>query len=88
MASKLYVGNLPTGVNKGQLQDLFAAQGEVVSSRLSLDHETGEPAGFGFVNMAQDADAHKAIMNLNGHEFMGRRIEVRMAKPRNPRATG
>jgi RNA recognition motif-containing protein len=86
MPSKLYVGNLASDVDKEQLQALFAAHGEVVSSRLTVDHETGMPAGFGFVNMAKDADALKAISSLDGQDFRGRNIEVRRAKPRKPRA--
>jgi RNA recognition motif-containing protein len=82
VSSKLYVGNLALDVNTAQLQELFAAQGEVVKSRVSVDRETGEPRGFGFVEMAQDADARKAISSLNGHSFRGCDLEVRLAKPR------
>jgi RNA recognition motif-containing protein len=82
MSSKLYVGNLSYDVAEGQLQALFAAQGEVLSARLSVDRDTGKPRGFGFVEMAQDADAHKAISSLDGRDFMGRSLKVSMAKPR------
>ncbi len=88
MPSKLYVGNLASDVDKTQLQELFATQGEIVSSRLSMDHETGGPAGFGFVNMLNDADALRAISSLDGRNFMGRVIEVRLAKPRKASAPG
>jgi RNA recognition motif-containing protein len=88
MSSKLYVGNLSFDVVEGQLQELFAAQGEVVSARLSVERDTGRPRGFGFVEMAQDADAHKAISSLDGHDFMGRSLKVSMAKPRAAHPTG
>lgn len=82
MSSKLYVGNPARDVSKAQLREFFAAQGEVVKSRVSVDRETGEPLGFGFVEMAQDADARRAISSLNGRIFMGKNLEVRLAKPR------
>lgn len=85
MSSKLYVGNLALDMNMARFQELFAAQGEVVRSRVSVHHETGTPRVSGFVEMALEADARKAISSLNGHDFMGCDLEVRMARPRNPR---
>ena len=85
MSSNLYVGNLPFDVDEAELQELFVAQGEVVSAKVVMDRETGRPRGFGFVEMAQAEDAQKAIQNLDGREFKGRSLKVNMAQPRENR---
>jgi RNA recognition motif-containing protein len=88
MSSKLYVGNLPFNTGEEELHDLFATQGEVVSAKLITDRDTGRPRGFGFVEMAQEEDAQKAIENLDGQEFMGRNLKVNIARPRENRSGG
>lgn len=85
MSSNLYVGNLPFDVGEEELQELFVAQGEVVSAKVVMDRETGRPRGFGFVEMAKPEDAQKAIQNLDGREFKGRSLKVNMAQPRESR---
>lgn len=64
---------------------LFSQHGEVSSARVVTDRYTGRNRGFGFVEMASDEDANKAIEALNGLEFMGRTIVVNQARPREPR---
>ena len=86
MASKLFVGNLSFEVGNEELQELFATQGEVVSATVITDRDTGRARGFGFVEMAQDADAQKAIQNLDGRDLQGRNLKVNMAKPRENRS--
>ena len=88
MASKLFVGNLSFEVGNEELQELFAGQGEVVSATVITDRDTGKPRGFGFVEMAQEADAQKAIQSLDGREFMGRNIKVNVSVPRETRSGG
>ena len=85
MSSNLYVGNLPFDIDEAELQELFVAQGEVVSAKVVMDRDTGRPRGFGFVEMAQAEDAQKAIQNLDGREFKGRSLKVNMAQPRENR---
>ena len=85
MGNKLYVGNLSFDAGEEEMQELFAAQGEVVSARVITDRETGRPRGFGFVEMAQADDAQKAIQSLDGQEFMGRNLKVNVAQPRENR---
>jgi len=86
MASKLFVGNLSFEVGSEELQELFAGQGEVISATVITDRDTGKPRGFGFVEMAQEADAQKAIASLDGREFMGRNIKVNVSVPRETRS--
>jgi RNA recognition motif-containing protein len=88
MSNKLYVGNLPFEVSELDLQELFAAQGEVVSAKVITDRETGRPRGFGFVEMARAEDAQKAIQGLDGRDFKGRNLKVNAAQPREDRAGG
>jgi cold-inducible RNA-binding protein len=88
MSNKLYVGNLPFEVSEVDLQELFAAQGEVVSAKVITDRETGRPRGFGFVEMARAEDAQKAIQGLDGRDFKGRNLKVNAAQPREDRAGG
>jgi RNA recognition motif-containing protein len=82
MASKLYVGNLSFSTNDDHLRDLFASLGEVVSATVVTDRETGRARGFGFVEMASETDAQKAVEALDGRDFMGRTIRVNPAQPR------
>ena len=86
MSSKLYVGNLSFETAEADLQDLFGSQGEVVSANLITDRDTGRSRGFGFVEMAKDEDAQKAIQNLDGQDLQGRNLKVNLAKPRETRS--
>ncbi len=85
MASKLYVGNLSYKTNDGELQQLFAQAGEVASAKVIVDKMSGRSRGFGFVEMANDADAQKAIEMFNGQEMEGRKLIVNEARPMEER---
>ena len=86
MAAKLYVGGIPyTSTNDG-LRDAFAQAGSVVSATIIMDKMTGRSKGFGFVEMATDEDAKKAIEMWNGKDFEGRTLTVNEARPLEPRA--
>ncbi|WP_080904128.1 RNA-binding protein [Parabacteroides sp. Marseille-P3160] len=81
----IYISNLSEGVNDADLKDAFAEYGEVSSSKVILDRESGKSRGFGFVEMPNDAEANKAISELNGAEYDGKVITVNIAKPRENR---
>lgn len=85
MAKNLFVGSLPWSVNDEQLAQIFAEAGTVESARVITERDTGRSKGFGFVEMATDEDAKKAIDTLNGKEFEGRAITVNEARPREDR---
>ena len=90
MAKKLYVGNLSYDVKNNDLQQLFAAFGNVVSADVIIDRDSGRSKGFGFVEM-EDADAEKAIAMFHGAELDGRNLTVNEARPlsdRPPREAG
>lgn len=85
MGKNLYVGNLSYAVTDADLNDLFAQFGKVDSARVISDRETGRSKGFGFVEMADDAEAQAAIDAMNGKEDHGRTLTVNEAKPREAR---
>ena len=81
MAKKLYVGGLSYGTTEDTLRTSFAQAGEVASASVIMDRMTGRSKGFGFVEMASDDDATKAIEMWNGKELEGRRLTVNEARP-------
>ncbi len=85
MAKKLYVGNLSYSTTEESLNALFSQFGEVVSAIVIKDRATGQSKGFGFVELADEAAADKAIEAQNGKEFEGRRVRVNVAEERRPR---
>lgn len=81
MTKKLYVGNLSYQMTEDGLRDLFTHLGEVVSAKVITDAATGRSKGFGFVEMASDEEADKAVTSLNGTSVMERPINVSEARP-------
>lgn len=85
MATKLFVGSLAWATTDDSLQAFFSQVGTVVSARVITDRATGRSKGFGFVEMSSDADAQKAVAELNGKDLDGRTIVVNEARPMEPR---
>lgn len=79
----IFIGNLNYKIREEQLGDLLSEFGEVRSVKIIMDRETGRSKGFGFVEMANDAEASAAIKELNGSDFEGRTMVVNEARPRN-----
>ena len=79
----IYVGNLSYNVRENDLQSIMEEYGAVESCKIVKDRETGRSKGFGFVEMADDNAAGKAIEELNGAEFEGRTMVVKEARPKN-----
>ena len=91
MGNKLYVGNLPYTFRDEDLQQAFAAHGTVTSAKVMMERDTGRSKGFGFVEMASDAEAQAAIGGMNGQQYGGRGLVVNEARPmeaRPPRTGG
>jgi cold-inducible RNA-binding protein len=82
MTTKLYVGNLSYETTEGELQELFAQAGGVQSVALPTDRDTGRPRGFGFVEMASEDEARKAITMFNGQTLRDRQLKVNESRPR------
>ena len=83
MSKKIYVGNLPSSSTEEQIRGLFVRYGNVSSVKLVKDRDTGQPRGFGFVEMASGGD--EAIRALNHHELDGNSLLVNEARPREAR---
>lgn len=84
---KLYVGNLPFQATEEDLGNWFTQVGvSPANVTLVRDRFSGQPRGFGFVEVNSDDDAGRAIQALNGHDFMGRNVVVNEARP--PREGG
>ena len=81
---KIYVGNLPWSATEADLQELFSSVGAVHSVALITDRDTGRSRGFAFVEM-DDADADKAISELDGREMDSRALRVNEAQNREQR---
>ena len=91
MGNKLYVGNLPYTVRDEDLQQSFGQFGAVTSAKVMMERDTGRSKGFGFVEMASDAEAQAAINGMNGQPLGGRSVVVNEARPmeaRPPRTGG
>ncbi len=78
----IYVGNIPYSVSEDDLSGVFADYGTVKRVYLPTDRETGRMKGFGFVEMASEAEEEQAIETLDGAEWMGRELRVNKARPR------
>jgi len=86
MSKRLYVGSLPYETTDQDLKDAFAQAGTVESASVIMDRMTGRSKGFGFVEMANDEEANKAIEMWNGKELGGRTLVVNEARPMEARA--
>ena len=84
----IYVGNLSYSTGEQELKELFGRYGQVASSSVIMDRVTGRSRGFGFVEMTDDAEAEKAIGEINGKEVEGRALKVNQAKERSSEGGG
>ena len=78
----IYVGNLPREATEDDLRKAFEAFGEVTSAKIITDKFTGDPRGFGFVEMSNNTEAQAAISGLDGKDLKGRTLRVNEARPR------
>ena len=84
----IFVGNLNFGATEGAVRSLFEAYGTVERVSIVTDRDTGQARGFGFVEMSVNADADRAIAELNGRELDGRALNVNEARPKTERGFG
>src|ERR671912_2394926 len=88
MSRKLFVGNLPYSVTSERLQEAFSQFGNVTSSKVIVDRETGRSRGFAFLEMETDDQGASAMQAMNGALLDGRSIAVREAVERQPGGGG
>jgi RNA recognition motif-containing protein len=84
----LFVGNLSFSVTEQALRSLMETYGPVERVSIMTDRDTGQPRGFAFVDMTNDADAAQAIGALNGKDLEGRTLSVNEARPKTERPGG
>jgi RNA recognition motif-containing protein len=84
--TRLFVGNLSYQTVENDLQDFFAAAGNVSAVNLMMDKFTGKSRGFAFVEFTSSDEANKAVEMFNGKELQGRALTVNIARPREERA--
>jgi cold-inducible RNA-binding protein len=84
----IYVGNLDFNVSEDELRQAFAAYGQVDNVTILKDRDTGQPRGFGFVEMANDEEAEKAINGINGTQLGSRALNVNEARPKVSKGFG
>jgi cold-inducible RNA-binding protein len=82
MGKKLFVGNLPFSTTSADLESLFSKAGSCESAAVITDRATGRSRGFGFVEMASQEEAERAIQELDGTELQGRKLSVSEARER------
>ena len=85
MGKKLYVGNLSFDVTDKDLEAAFGQAGTCESVAVVTDKFSGQSRGFGFVEMSSNAEAQRAIQQLNGQDIKGRTIKVNEARDRDDR---
>jgi RNA recognition motif-containing protein len=88
MSTKLFVGNLSFNTTENDLQDAFAAHGQVVEATLMMDRMTGRSRGFAFVTYSTPEEAQKAIAAMHGAQLDGRALTVNIARPKEERPPG
>ncbi len=81
----LFVGNMNFDTTEGELRAIFEPYGEITSINIITDRDTGRPRGFGFVELADDGEAARAIKELDGKEVGGRALNVNEARPKPER---
>ncbi len=88
MGKKLYVGKLPDSATEQDLSDKFAAFGTVITVKLITKRDRSRSKGFGFIEMASEAEAQAAIDSINGSDYEGRPMKVNEARTMQKRYGG
>jgi RNA recognition motif-containing protein len=80
--TNIFVGNLSYQTTQDELYAAFSQYGGVERVSIVTDRETGQPRGFGFVEMTDRREAETAIAQLNGADLNGRTMNVNEARPK------
>ena len=83
--NKLYVGGIPYRTTEDDMKKSFGEAGNVTSASIISDRMTGRSRGFGFVEMATEAEAQAAIDRWDGKELDWRTLSVSFARPQGER---
>jgi len=74
----IYVGNLSLEMTEDELRKEFAEFGEVISVTIMNDKYigSGQPRGYGYVEMASKSEGATAIANLEGKKLRDQVVNV------------
>jgi cold-inducible RNA-binding protein len=86
--TNIFVGNLSFNTTEDSIRSVFAPYGSVDRVSVVTDRDSGQPRGFAFVEMGNDAEGQNAIASVNGKELDGRALTVNAAKPKEDRGGG
>ena len=81
----IFVGNLSFEATENTVRSLFESYGTVDRVSIVTDRDSGQPRGFGFVEMANNSEGDSAINALNGTELNGRTLNINEARPKTDR---
>jgi RNA recognition motif-containing protein len=84
----IFVGNLSFAATEGTVRSMFEAHGTVGRVNICTDRDSGQPRGFGFVEMNDDGEGERAIAALNGRDLDGRALNINEARPKTGRPSG
>ncbi len=84
----IYIGNLSRDVSEDDLKQAFEAFGQITTVNIIKDKFSGEPRGFGFVEMPSKTEGQSAIDGLNGKDLKGQSLNVNEARPRSEDSRG
>ena len=79
----IYISNLSYRVVESDLKQLFEQCGEVVSTKVIIDGQTGRSKCFGFVTMAEKEAMQNAISKLHRTMYDGKVINVTESRVRD-----
>ena len=82
MGRRLYIGNLPYKATDEEMRELFSQAGAVANVQVMRDAATGRARGFGFVEMATEEGAQKAVEQFHQYQMQGRALVVNEARPK------
>jgi RNA recognition motif-containing protein len=79
---RVFVGNIPYTINHAQFKEIFEGYGNILAARVVTDDE-GRSKGFGFLDFDSEDDANRAVTEMEGHEHLGLKLNVSIAKNQN-----
>jgi cold-inducible RNA-binding protein len=83
--TNIFVGNLSYSATEDSVRSLFEQYGAVERVSIVTDRDSGQPRGFGFVEMTNHEEAQRAIEAVNGQDLGGRALNVNEARPKSER---
>ncbi|MCX5707302.1 MAG: hypothetical protein NTW13_06620 [Candidatus Omnitrophica bacterium] len=81
----IFVGNLLFEATEEDVRKAFTVFGSVASVEIVMEKKGVKSRGFGFVQMPDEEEAQAAIAALNARDFMGRVLNVEVARPKAPK---